>query len=250
MRVCCCPLTHRFQNLQLVLDSLAASTDVLAMLSALLLVLLVVSATVLYFTENALVEGTWFDSIPVTMYYMHVSGVCWLCWVDASGLGAGGRHSVPSAMYYPCASGKDGGRGRRPDAGGINERACAVGVLGTLVPLSTQCCTTCLPPHTPQVTLTTTGYGDLYPSSAWGKFIAGVFMLLCMVTLSLPISVIGGNFSSLWGRYNTIKDGLGRSAGAWGVARRLGGVAAAQCGALEDLMGAVTRVMVRTRGAV
>lgn len=74
-RVSGCPLTHRFQNLQLVLDSLAASTDVLAMLAALLLVLLVVSATVLYFTENALVESSWFDSIPVTMYYMHVRRV-------------------------------------------------------------------------------------------------------------------------------------------------------------------------------
>jgi hypothetical protein len=41
-----------------------------------------------------------------------------------------------------------------------------------------------------QVTLTTTGYGDFYPVSAWGRFIAGIFMLLCMVTLSLPISVV------------------------------------------------------------
>lgn len=38
----------------------------------LLLVLLVVSATIIYFVEQALVEGSWFDSIPLTIYYMHV----------------------------------------------------------------------------------------------------------------------------------------------------------------------------------
>jgi hypothetical protein len=47
-------------------------------------------------------------------------------------------------------------------------------------------------------------YGDMVPSTNWGKFVAGITMLCCMVTISLPISVIGGNFSSMWSDYRCV----------------------------------------------
>ncbi|KAG2444538.1 hypothetical protein HXX76_001284 [Chlamydomonas incerta] len=153
----------RFRNLQVVVDALVASGDVLGMLVFLLLVLLVVSATIMYFVEQALVEGSWFDSIPLAIYYMHV-------------------------------------------------------------------------------TLTTTGYGDFYPVSAWGRFIAGVFMLLCMVTLSLPISVIGGNFSNMWGRYTHIRDGIERSGQAWTNFLGLRTAATQHCRAMDNLIDTINRV--------
>ncbi|PNW76704.1 hypothetical protein CHLRE_11g468353v5 [Chlamydomonas reinhardtii] len=62
-----------------------------------------------------------------------------------------------------------------------------------------------------QVTLTTTGYGDIYPTTALCKTIAGASMLLCMVIVSLPIAVIGGNFSSKWAEYKSFKLAVDRS---------------------------------------
>lgn len=58
------------------------------------------------------------------------------------------------------------------------------------------------------MTLTTTGYGDFYPVSAWGRFIAGVFMLLCMVTLSLPISVVRAGEREQTGNRRGGEEGL------------------------------------------
>ncbi|PNH05881.1 Potassium voltage-gated channel subfamily A member 3 [Tetrabaena socialis] len=63
--------TTRFRNLQVVVDSLMASGDVIGMLLLLLVVLLVVSSTIIYYVETALTPDTWADSIPLTMWYMH-----------------------------------------------------------------------------------------------------------------------------------------------------------------------------------
>ncbi|GLI61242.1 hypothetical protein VaNZ11_003543 [Volvox africanus] len=147
----------RFRNLQIVVDALASSLDVIFMLAVLLLVLLVVSGTVVYYVENDLVEDSWFDSIPLTIYYMHV-------------------------------------------------------------------------------TLTTTGYGDYYAKSIWGRLVVGVFMLLCMVTISLPIGVVGGNFSNLWGRYVALRDAIRRSSQAWNTRLKLQGLAAKHCAAVDELI--------------
>ncbi|GIL64707.1 hypothetical protein Vafri_18594 [Volvox africanus] len=48
------------------------------------------------------------------------------------------------------------------------------------------------------VTLMTVGYGDAYPLSAGGKVIASITMICGVLTLALPISVIGATFSSNW----------------------------------------------------
>lgn len=44
------------------------------------------------------------------------------------------------------------------------------------------------------VTTTTTGYGDFYPTSAWGRVAACVYLYFGIVMLALPISVVGTNF--------------------------------------------------------
>ncbi|KAG2498633.1 hypothetical protein HYH03_003380 [Edaphochlamys debaryana] len=62
-----------------------------------------------------------------------------------------------------------------------------------------------------QTTFTTTGYGDLYPKTNWGRFVASLAMLLCMVIISLPIAVIGGNFSTRWTEFKEFQSSVDRS---------------------------------------
>lgn len=69
----------------------------------------------------------------------------------------------------------------------------------------------CARPAT-QTTLTTTGYGDLVPITYQGKFVAGILMLFALITLALPISVIGANFTNMWTDYKTMKRAAERSA--------------------------------------
>jgi len=54
-------------------------------------------------------------------------------------------------------------------------------------------------------TLTTTGYGDTYPVTAWGKVIAGITMLFGVLAIALPTSILGSNFVAEWTTYNRIK---------------------------------------------
>jgi len=50
-------------------------------------------------------------------------------------------------------------------------------------------------------TITTVGYGEVYPTTDAGKLIAAVTMVFSMVVLALPVGVIGGNFTKAWHRY-------------------------------------------------
>ncbi|EFJ52185.1 hypothetical protein VOLCADRAFT_103202 [Volvox carteri f. nagariensis] len=88
-----------FRNLQLVVDALSANLDVIGMLVVVLGVLLVVAGTVVYYVEGALVKDTWFDSIPLTMYYMHGAdpwvGDRLLC---RSALHIAARHNQPDCL--------------------------------------------------------------------------------------------------------------------------------------------------------
>lgn len=48
------------------------------------------------------------------------------------------------------------------------------------------------------VTVMTVGYGDIFPVTPPGKFVASMCMVSSIVILALPISVIGINFSAMW----------------------------------------------------
>merc|ERR1719281_463611 len=48
------------------------------------------------------------------------------------------------------------------------------------------------------VTITTVGYGDSFPTTWLGHVIAVLLMLFSMVLMSLPVGVIGSNFSQVW----------------------------------------------------
>jgi hypothetical protein len=44
------------------------------------------------------------------------------------------------------------------------------------------------------VTTTTVGYGDFYPTTGFGRFVACLYMYFGIIMLALPISVVGTNF--------------------------------------------------------
>jgi voltage-gated potassium channel Kch len=51
------------------------------------------------------------------------------------------------------------------------------------------------------VTLTTVGYGDIVPTSGLGRFFGACTVLAGIITLSLPLAVIGANFGLEYARY-------------------------------------------------
>ncbi|CAG8533306.1 218_t:CDS:2 [Ambispora leptoticha] len=55
------------------------------------------------------------------------------------------------------------------------------------------------------VTITTTGYGDTVPYSAWGRVVAGVTMLCGVLVIAIPTSIIGSNFVTEWALHRRIE---------------------------------------------
>ncbi|KAK3264175.1 hypothetical protein CYMTET_27068 [Cymbomonas tetramitiformis] len=55
-------------------------------------------------------------------------------------------------------------------------------------------------------TMTTVGYGDLYPVTPFGKLLGAVVMLFGMLVIALPITVIGSNFSMVYNSAVVKKD--------------------------------------------
>jgi hypothetical protein len=55
---------------------------------------------------------------------------------------------------------------------------------------------------------TTTGFGDMVPSSTLGKFVAGIYLIVGVVIIALPIGVVGSNFTREYQRYFAIRQQL------------------------------------------
>ena len=55
------------------------------------------------------------------------------------------------------------------------------------------------------VTVTTVGYGDMYPVSVWGKMFGGMVMVLGVVVVALPMTVIVNKFSLVYAENNPDK---------------------------------------------
>lgn len=55
------------------------------------------------------------------------------------------------------------------------------------------------------VSATTSGYGDMYPTSFIGKVVASALQLAGIVVLALPISIIGSNFTTVFREYQGIR---------------------------------------------
>lgn len=58
------------------------------------------------------------------------------------------------------------------------------------------------------ITATTVGYGDITPTSEWGRLVACILAILGIVVLAMPIAVIGSNFAREHDRYFSIKNCL------------------------------------------
>merc|ERR1719401_2908568 len=48
------------------------------------------------------------------------------------------------------------------------------------------------------VSMTTLGYGDVYPVSDWGRVLLSSLMVFSAAYMAMPIGVLGNAFSSVW----------------------------------------------------
>ena len=48
------------------------------------------------------------------------------------------------------------------------------------------------------VTMTTVGYGDVYPVSTLGKLASVISIVFGVLFLSMPLAIVGSNFCAAW----------------------------------------------------
>ena len=61
------------------------------------------------------------------------------------------------------------------------------------------------------ISATTVGYGDMYPTTGWGKVVGVCLALTGIVVLAMPIAVVGSNFSAEYTKFYAIHAQLIRS---------------------------------------
>ena len=49
-------------------------------------------------------------------------------------------------------------------------------------------------------TVTTVGYGDLYPVTPWGRVVMSLVTLLGVTILAMPLAIVGARFTDRWDR--------------------------------------------------
>ena len=70
-------------------------------------------------------------------------------------------------------------------------------------------------------TLTTTGYGDMYPTTMGGRAIACVTMLAGAMVIALPITVISANFGVKYAEFNAAREERNKMLAQWKRQARL-----------------------------
>eukprot|EP01006_Ploeotia_vitrea_P052612 TRINITY_DN67713_c1_g1_i1.p2 TRINITY_DN67713_c1_g1~~TRINITY_DN67713_c1_g1_i1.p2 ORF type:complete len:454 (+),score=242.72 TRINITY_DN67713_c1_g1_i1:83-1444(+) len=60
------------------------------------------------------------------------------------------------------------------------------------------------------VTMTTVGYGDIFPRTTFGKIIASVTMICGILVIALPVTILGSNFSDVYSLHKRKKSSCAR----------------------------------------
>merc|ERR1712232_565279 len=48
------------------------------------------------------------------------------------------------------------------------------------------------------VTLSTVGYGDVYPTTDWGRFVTALVVLMGVFYMAMPLTIVGQAFNVTW----------------------------------------------------
>lgn len=153
-------LFRRFARIRVVIVALNKSSDMLTLLIVLVFLFMAAFSTMIYYCER----GTFLEAHG---YYSRGMPFDTICSDDV------GRHppatpQVPFSTTLTCVPGE---------------------TPFNSIPASAWWCV---------VTLLTIGYGDVVPFSPIGKVVASVCMVFGLLLLSLPISVIGTQFTQEW----------------------------------------------------
>eukprot|EP00658_Telonema_sp_P-2_P031552 TRINITY_DN23585_c0_g1_i2.p1 TRINITY_DN23585_c0_g1~~TRINITY_DN23585_c0_g1_i2.p1 ORF type:complete len:434 (+),score=92.75 TRINITY_DN23585_c0_g1_i2:202-1503(+) len=152
-------------GVRLITSSLAKSVDALYLFVFILLILLIVCSSAIYYTERGTYDEAtklYMREDPIRGYLCCPGSSTALCEADSTG----SLWKYPNNANFSCTQTKE----RSPYQS---------------IPESFWWC---------MVTLTTVGYGDVYPVTSLGQFFGVITQLLGVVTLALPLSIIGSNF--------------------------------------------------------